>query len=427
MTTHTSSDSGPQLFHCPTCGAALPAPDNTTVRCEYCGSEVLVPPEYRRQPAQPPPVVIQTTYRPAPISTPVSTTSASKRSSCASGLVLVVLIGGFLFLILGINFVANNQDSLSSLLGLVPSATPTLPPAPTPIPIWTVETKFVVKGSEPDQSGPGIFVDPRYVLPEKNGNYIVGDYSSGQVMQFDLTGKLLWMINIQSESTNTIIRGMALNSTGQFIIASDGNILFYNAADGKPVSKIPGYDSGASMDLYYDVLAIDPSDNLYALSRMSNHLDLYKFDTNSTAIWQKKNFLQGAVGKNQDLMIDHMAADSQGSLYVMDRKTNQVYKFDANGNFAGLIGSAGHGPDQYVELGPIAVDNQEHVFLFDREKVNYLLKVYDSRGSYMTTIPYPKDVYYPEMITFDSTGKLVLITNQGEVFRLSLNPQALKK
>ena len=37
-----------------TCGAALPVPDEApSVRCQYCGSTVLVPPEYRPQKSQP--------------------------------------------------------------------------------------------------------------------------------------------------------------------------------------------------------------------------------------------------------------------------------------------------------------------------------------------------------------------------------------
>ena len=56
-----NNQSGPQLFHCPTCGASLPVPDAVSVRCEYCGSNVLVPPEYRpgKGPEAAPQVVIQ--------------------------------------------------------------------------------------------------------------------------------------------------------------------------------------------------------------------------------------------------------------------------------------------------------------------------------------------------------------------------------
>ncbi len=81
--------SNPQLFHCPTCGASLPIPDAPSIRCEYCGSNVLVPPEYlpRKEadhdhPVSP--VIVQ-------LSSPGGNAEPSRRGKASLILILIVV------------------------------------------------------------------------------------------------------------------------------------------------------------------------------------------------------------------------------------------------------------------------------------------------------------------------------------------------
>jgi hypothetical protein len=83
---------GQQDFDCPSCAAALRVTGyETQVRCEYCGTTVVVPPELRHPPppAYPPPP--PPVYHPPPLYAPPP--AAPRPSSTASTAMVLGLIG----------------------------------------------------------------------------------------------------------------------------------------------------------------------------------------------------------------------------------------------------------------------------------------------------------------------------------------------
>ena len=58
-----------------------------------------------------------------------------------------------------------------------------------------------------------------------------------------------------------------------------------------------------------------------------------------------------------------LAIAADGGVWVGDSGTNRVQKFDANGNFTGLvIGGAGRGPGQFLQPRGLAVDADGNIY-----------------------------------------------------------------
>ena len=176
------SQSSPELFHCPTCGAALPVPDeNSSVRCSYCGSTVLVPPEYRQQKQPDPsgakqPVVIQISGSAEPQSIDLSgaTRRRSRSIAVVIGVLAVICIAmGVVSTVLataGVFTTASVVNLSIKQVATLPAvstekALVQLPATPSANPDYSFELQFGAKGS-----GPGQFDDSRYLAVDTNGN-----------------------------------------------------------------------------------------------------------------------------------------------------------------------------------------------------------------------------------------------------------------
>src|SRR5512133_1482145 len=106
-------------FRCPNCGAPLAIEsDRPTIRCPFCSTQVIVPPELRPRPPEPVQVV---TPRPsAPVYTSAAEPAPRKKTASPLGcaLIFAVLLG------LGILSQALRDPSTgSSLVAVVPTPT----------------------------------------------------------------------------------------------------------------------------------------------------------------------------------------------------------------------------------------------------------------------------------------------------------------
>src|SRR5213596_3022012 len=77
--------------------------------------------------------------------------------------------------------------------------------------------------------------------------------------------------------------------------------------------------------------------------------------------------------------------DAAGNIFVADGYGNsRVAKFDKNGRFIKSWGSRGTGPGQFNLPHTIAIDNQNNVYVGDRE--NKRIQVFDIDGNFKTQI-----------------------------------------
>ena len=427
----------PQLFHCPTCGAALPVPDSASVRCEYCGSSVLVPAEYRPEAARSssaarparsldadePQVMIQ-----PPVVIEVNTEPARRgRLGCAvlAFILLTVLIGAAISLVGFFTTAA----SISGPVGLAlteaaggprpqNTAVPDQPretaaPAATAIPPVVIDLKFGSQGT-----GPGQFDDARYAVVDPDGNIFVADYQDGRLQKFDPSGKFLQLINVEPDRNgNIIIRDLAADYRGQLYVVRGGDILVYKAADGTLAGRIPGQFPNVT----YDKVALDPANNLYALNTgAASRLELIKFSPEGQVIWRDASAAAEQLPQNKPSRVDWISVDGTGNIYLMDAYGGQVLKFSTDGKFIDRFGSKGEAAAELNSPGEMAVDPTNRIFILDNLD-GIVLKVFDANGSFLGYYPWPRELAYPRKLSFDLQGSLYTVTGESEVVRLHFN------
>jgi DNA-binding beta-propeller fold protein YncE/DNA-directed RNA polymerase subunit RPC12/RpoP len=414
----------PQLFRCPTCGASLPVPDAPSVKCQYCGSNVLVPPEYRpaKQPepgAYTPQVVIQ-----VPAQSTEEWSGKGRRSlggilAVIMILVVVCVVTTWVLSMAGVfSTTALISKSINTISTQAPGnlaiATPIKPAAtalPTKAPV-DVALKFGGEGS-----GAGQFDDPRYIALDPDNNIFIADYSDGRIQKFDPSGKFLQLINVEPDrNQNTIIRDMATDFSGSLFIVRGGDILVYNSADGKLINTIPG----KFPNLSYDMLAIDAANNLYAISEGAGFADLIKMDAEGKQLWKKSNFLEGVVKRNTPANVNRIAVDGLGNIFVLNGFSNEIYKFDTQGNFVDRFGSKGKELQQLNSPDAMAINEDGNIFVVDSGNW-YTIKVFDGGGTFLGALAWPEEVTFPREIIFDLQGNLFTVTNTAQVARMSLD------
>ena len=417
-----SSASNPQLFHCPTCGASLPNPEASTVRCQYCGSNVLVPPEFqpKKEPVQPvfstpaisyssPPVIIETSSR-SPVGTLIGI------------IVMLAVIGSIIIGVLvftGIfattSMVSQTVKQVSTQVVSAPTrapantAVPTAIPTATPIPPASIALQIGGKGT-----GPGQFDDPRSIAVDLDGNIYVANYQGGRVQKFDPSGKFLMLIQVEPGSNMVdIITDMAVDLAGNLYVVRGGDIVIFSNADGKLLDTIPNKFPG----LLYRRVALDPTNNLYAVGdSQSGGNDLYMLEPGGRAAWKQQDFIY-KVNQNDPADVQSLAVDGLGTIFALDRRGPRIFKFDNQGQFIDQFGGATDGPDNLRSPMSMAVDGKGRIFVAD----SFDIKVFDNQGGFITSFHVENSLGVPFDMAFDLQGNLYLVTNQNFTFKYTLN------
>ncbi|NQT78983.1 MAG: SBBP repeat-containing protein [Candidatus Aminicenantes bacterium] len=108
-----------------------------------------------------------------------------------------------------------------------------------------------------------------------------------------------------------------------------------------------------------------------------------------------------------------IAVDDSGNLYVSNRYTHEIIKFDSNGNYVTKWGSQGDADDQFNEPEGIAVDSNGNIFICDAG--NHRIVSYTSNGEYRGRYGSQgnADGYFqwPVDIAIDSDGNMYIAEN----------------
>lgn len=419
-----SMSSSPQLFHCPTCGASLPVPDEApSVRCEYCGSTVLVPQEYRKhRPAEKnaaqQPVVIQ--FSGSTEDQTVDLSQAARRSGRAMVVIGILVMSCVVMGVIGAILAAAGAFTSAAVVSqnlpqnanlpavateiAVPQSTPT----PSPNPDYSFGLQFGSKGS-----GAGQLDDSRYLAVDTDGNIYTAEYQDGRLQQFDANGKFQQMINVQPDDDDYItISDLAIDYNGRLLVARRGDILVYETANASLVGTI----AGRFPDTWYGAVAVDPTNMIYALHTSAGELDLIKMNPDGQVLWRKPQITEGLVKKTEISTVRRLAVDGLGNIYLLDDAQNQVYRFDAQGNFVDRFGSKGDGPGLLDNPEDLTVDGQGRIYILDQDGI----EIFDNNGRHLKLIPDDYEGYAFD-IKLDLQGNVYLITNAPRVYQLRVN------
>jgi hypothetical protein len=257
-----------------------------------------------------------------------------------------------------------------------------------------LDTTFGGKGGAPGQ-----FVDAAGIAVDGEGNVYVLEYSGGRVQRFDGAGKLLgsWSVGQYSRCIAADRAGNVYVAVGPGIIKIDSSTgalldgLSFDTPGDQVESVAVGPDGGV-------VLALTGS--AAAIVRLNGELqETGRYPAPATQ----------PLGSREVLSL---AVDGLGQTYVLDRRSNEVYKFSATGSQLARFEVGKQGPTY-----AIALDAADRVFVSDERYV----QVYDSAGGYLGRVTLPNNAGPIHSLAFGPRDELYALSAQsGIVYRFSL-------
>ena len=413
------SSSEVELFRCPTCAATLEVVDAPSVKCKYCGNSVPVPPELR--PHKPQMIVQQVDYS----QEYAQASKASRGIGCTIvAFVLALTLGGIGFAlyasqsaIFGVQSVLQEVQSQMPDMPNVQATVNAAMPGGMEVPgrpksasepaFAQIVQEFGTKGS-----GPGQMDDARYVAIDAEGNIWTADYQDGRVQQYDSSGKFLQVIQVPPDKNDsTLIQGLAADLKGNVYVTRGGDILKYSIADGSLIKTFPGKFPNTR----YQELAVDAQNNLYAVHSTASDNAVIKLnpDGKQLARWDD---IVTKVNKKDAAMNLGIAVDGLGNIYVASSFGNQVYSYDAKGEFIDRFGQQGNAPGQFNGPDGLAVDGQKHLY------VHHALGIeqFDTGGRFIGSLPIDYTKGSPRTVVVDREGFVYTVTSNGKVLKYQI-------
>ena len=352
----------PRTFDCPKCGAPVkyerspdPAAARSTIRCDYCHSELIAPNEFSGAPAQ-------------IVRIHLDGLSGGKSRRLLWVLLLIPLLGVVvaglaMFGILAPAFYSVTRSTVKDVNTPGPQGGRTREASNNP------ESVLLTFGSE--GIGPGMFNDARSIAVDGGGRIYVGEYQGGRIQVFDPEGKFVHQWNIGDRKT--ILRGLTADRKGTVYAVHGGAVERFSGDTGESLGKLQYERSG-----FDDIAAT--ADGGLVTAWHSNRDDIVVFDASGKAVKTIPEAISGASGDSELSM--RVAADGQGNIYALGRFNNGVFKFGRDGKYVNRFGSDGDQPGQFRAAYSIAVDGYGRVYVGDMKGI----QIFDANGRYLSLI-----------------------------------------
>jgi hypothetical protein len=447
-----------KTFHCPNCYASLTPGNKPTLKCEYCNSTIIVPPEFRdsdpgakagtgavdfdlsteqdqllqeitRLIGNEQKIQAIKLYRdlsgsglkeakdaidaleagqPIMISSSFTTqqpVQVSLGSSSSGGcgciwllMIMVLLAGGLVAASVFSPAVREIVDEFLLETGLDEFINLSGMEEAVGVTGWaTAVSSFGSEGT-----GPGFFSDSRYVAAAADGTIYVGDFQIGRIQRFDADGNYLsqWAM-----PTDTPLQGMTVGRDGVVYAIQSGRIYRYDEATGEALGEIPYETFG------FDDVVVDVNGRVLGAGWLSFEDKVVRFDGNDEVALTINEVISGQTGRNELNL--KLAVDGLGNIYVAGSFNNLVGKYSPDGRFLNRFGGPGDEPGQFRAMTAIAVDGQGRVYVSDIKGV----QVFDENGRYLDTLSTIRPVY---SMAFTAQNEL-LVSNGRQITKYRLN------
>lgn len=348
-----------QTFDCPKCGAPVTyahssdlSTTKSTVRCDYCHSQLIAPDELAGQPAR------------------VVRIQLSSGGKFPKWILLLLIIPLFALIVIGLAGIGILAPLFYSVSRPAREATtPTRPNVPAKEKTNSFATVLLDFGSE--GIGPGMFTDARSIAVDGAGRIYVGEYTGGRIQVFDAAGKFVSQWNVGDRKT--LIRGLAADRKAMVYVVHGGGIERYRGETGEKLGQLSYERSG-----FDDVTAA--ADGGLVTAWHSNRDDIVVFDSNGKVVRTIPAAISSASGDSELNM--RVAVDGSGNIYALGIFNNAVFKFGRDGKYINRFGGAGDQPGQLRAPYSIAVDGRGRVYVGDMKGI----QVFDGEGRYLSIV-----------------------------------------
>lgn len=385
----------PQTFDCPKCGAPVTyerssdlSTTKSTVRCDYCHSQLIAPNELAGQPAR------------------VVRIQLSSDGKFPKWILLLLAIPLFVLLVIGLAGVGILAPVFYSAGRTAKEPPPSTPVRPNPPakekPANSFATVLLDFGSE--GIGPGMFTDARSIALDGTGRIYVGEYNGGRIQVFDAAGKFVnqWSVG----DRKTLIRGLAADRKGMVYVVHGGVIERYRGETGEKQGQLSYERSG-----FDDVTTT--ADGGLVTAWHSNRDDIVAFDANGKVVRTIPAAISSASGDSELSM--RVAVDGAGNIYALGIFNNAVFKFGRDGKFINRFGGSGDKPGQLRAPYSIAVDGHGRIYVGDMKGI----QVFDADGRYLSLINLKGMAFG---MVFNDNNELFVIA-RDHVVKYAVQPQ----
>jgi tripartite motif-containing protein 71 len=241
---------------------------------------------------------------------------------------------------------------------------------------------FLFKFGEKGQ-GDGQFLIPYGLDVDARGHVWVADRGNHRIQQFDSTGNFISKFGNEDSHPSSKL-GKFDNPRH---VEVDRNLQFVYVADSKN-NRIQQFDINGTFVRAIGELGKKPGEfnlpttieqdtkgNFFVTERGNERIQKFDSKWRPLLAW-------GAKGSenNQFCHLEHLALDKHGNVYVTDPQSDpgcsmqaRILKFDNDGNFLAKFGSDEAGPRQLEDPEHLAVDTDGDVYVSDRKNNKILV------------------------------------------------------
>ncbi|HAJ35985.1 MAG TPA: hypothetical protein DCL15_09855 [Chloroflexi bacterium] len=328
-------------------------------------------------------------------------------------LLVAAIIGSVLFAIFGVQQTTltisdsgqASQQLFSELSQQAQNAVASLSDAPV-----TQLARFGAEGI-----GPGKFEDARAIALDNAGHLFVGEYTSGRIQVFDITGVpqgkpgtflTLWQVGEGDFYTDQF----AANRNSSLYLPYRGDLLQYDGLTGARQAALPPPTD--AFGSYQDSVAVGADGAVYAVWGG----DIVRFDADGAVTLRIENAIEANIGGLETTTA--IAVDGLGNIYALGESQDVLVKFGSDGRFIDRIAGPSRGADEAPArlraAGAVAVDSQGRVYVADI----FGIKVYDSDGQFLHTFDTPS---YPFGIVI-SDEDILYVAARTEILAYQIRP-----
>lgn len=219
-----------------------------------------------------------------------------------------------------------------------------------------------------DHAG-GIIFNTPVAVAKRGGTIFVADATLAEVIAFDTSGKLLFLIKHDLERPC----GLALLGERLYVTDVAGHCVVAFDLQGKLLLRFGNRGTGPGEFNYPTHAASDAQGHLLITDALNNRVQVFDAEGHFQREIGSAGDTSGHFGRPKGV-----AVDSFGHVYVVDAVFDNIQIFDLSGRLLLNLGGSGAGPGQFGLPNGIAISRDNQIYVAD--SCNHRVQVFQYVG-----------------------------------------------